>query len=785
MVDENRVDVSFGAKTSELDAAFNKIKEAAKGVGEKVKEGFNPAAIASTALGFSIAKLGEEITTHIREAVSEAIHAYAEWGGELEHLQHRIGGSAESLSELKVALESVGISQSQYESIARRLPMVLEQNADKFKAAGVAYADAHNNLLPVSEVIQNISTHLEQFTAGSARNAEGVKLLGRSYAQYADMVELTKSRTAEATIVAHEFGLVMSEEDLRAAQEFEVQTSLLSQAIKGLYVTTGEALTPALTALATDCRELLIPVFDVLSVLMKTIGIIFDGLVMSVTLIVIALASLWESFVLGIKILGAMTQVLKGDFDGGLKTATEAVNAYNKRLKELGDTAIKTASALNAHMGRTLFGKNAPATEEKGEQANFSNKNAAAELALSKALAEAEANLQKEYLREAQAVADDAYAHSEISTKEYYDTKLAIERAGIDASLALKRKELTESKNKKAKDPAETLQFAAEQAKLAGQINVLEAQRNDLVRKNTVEYTAAENARTSAMQKTLAQEQLNNSDNKLVAERALNKQKQDLRIIDAQTAFDLQKQSENKSFEASRAFAQKKLEIDISNGKDIEQKKADARMADEDAEAKHQQKLTDIDMAAELERKKYGLQAATAVQGAFSTMFQDMMQHTKSMSDIFKSFANSIIADIQRILAQKMAEQLMSAGSSDGGGSLGSLIGGLFGGGSSSGSGGAGGADLLKTGGGSTDYQSMIPKFAIGTNYVPNDMLAMIHKGERIIPAAQNNPAMLGANTGMTVYNNFTVSGNVDTRTQSQMATMAGISIQRAMARNS
>lgn len=41
-----------------------------------------------------------------------------------------------------------------------------------------------------------------------------------------------------------------------------------------------------------------------------------------------------------------------------------------------------------------------------------------------------------------------------------------------------------------------------------------------------------------------------------------------------------------------------------------------------------------------------------------------------------------------------------------------------------------------------------IPKFAVGTNYVPNDMLAQIHQGERIIPAADNRALMAALQSG-------------------------------------
>jgi len=44
-------------------------------------------------------------------------------------------------------------------------------------------------------------------------------------------------------------------------------------------------------------------------------------------------------------------------------------------------------------------------------------------------------------------------------------------------------------------------------------------------------------------------------------------------------------------------------------------------------------------------------------------------------------------------------------------------------------------------------YGLTIPKFAVGTNYVPQDMIAQIHKGEAIVPAAYN-PAAGGAGNG-------------------------------------
>jgi hypothetical protein len=130
--------------------------------------------------------------------------------------------------------------------------------------------------------------------------------------------------------------------------------------------------------------------------------------------------------------------------------------------------------------------------------------------------------------------------------------------------------------------------------------------------------------------------------------------------------------------------------------------------------------------------------------GSATDALTDFITGTKSASEAFKSFADSVIQQISRIVVQNLAEQLFGKGSA-GGSAIGDFFSGLFGGG--------------------------LASFDKGTPFVPEDQLAIVHRGERIIPAALNRQL---SNEGVAVRGdtNITVAvqGNVDRRTRHQIA---------------
>lgn len=116
---------------------------------------------------------------------------------------------------------------------------------------------------------------------------------------------------------------------------------------------------------------------------------------------------------------------------------------------------------------------------------------------------------------------------------------------------------------------------------------------------------------------------------------------------------------------------------------------------------------------------------------SFESAFEDAILSGKKLSTVLDDLANDILRTVLRTQITAPLTGAITSG-----------IGGMFSGGS-----------LF------SEIFGSLPSFDVGTDYVPRDMLAMVHKGEAIIPASQNKG---GGGVVVNVINNS--SANVRTQ---------------------
>lgn len=129
----------------------------------------------------------------------------------------------------------------------------------------------------------------------------------------------------------------------------------------------------------------------------------------------------------------------------------------------------------------------------------------------------------------------------------------------------------------------------------------------------------------------------------------------------------------------------------------------------------------------------------------FTSAFESAATGGKKLSEVFKS----LLLDIEKVffrltvtepLAKEM-EGLLKGSGITGGGGLGGLFSGFFNRGSSSDAAGREAGTAMVGDG----FGGLVPALASGTDFVPRDMLAVIHRGEAVIPASENRGGSAGA----------------------------------------
>lgn len=201
-----------------------------------------------------------------------------------------------------------------------------------------------------------------------------------------------------------------------------------------------------------------------------------------------------------------------------------------------------------------------------------------------------------------------------------------------------------------------------------------------------------------------------------------------------------------------------------------------------------------------LEQQNKLISLQDSLRGDMSNFFTDLMTGSKSAAQAFKDFANSVAADISRMIAQNFTEKLLGQTGQNGGGAGGgffsSILSALFGGGGSGGTVTVGDwMDVPGSAMGNAFADGNVIPFARGgivnspTLFpMANGMGLMGEAGpEAVMPLKRVNGKLgvVMSGGGGQVIQNFYINGSVTQKTAAQMRQEEAIKQRRAVGRNS
>jgi hypothetical protein len=671
------------------------------------------------------------------------------------HLK-KIGVSVEALSGLKFAADLSGVS---FENLQVGLAK-LSVNIDKFNTGTKTAVETFNRLqldpsrfTSTEETLSAIADRFAELPDGATKTALAIEVFGKSGRDLIPLLNQGSAGIKSLTDEAAKLGLVIDTNTARAAEKFNDDLKRLTSVATGFRNQVAVELLPVLTDLADAFA----------TVTKETINLRSQGGESVGGDIAVGFARLVDVLIVIPKIITTIASSFKVVL-ADINTILAGVNAINpfvllnpsrQVLKEF-ETALSERNkvlqdANNAY--ERLW--NEPAN--RFEQAVLTNINFRTEYI--QKYTEIALQVQRAYINESVEIQRQAQLElaknlgfnvSTTGSFELPEANPAAEAAGKAREAAAKK---IESYIDSLKREAATLGFNNEQIKRyeASQLNLNATQKlavDALIGK--IEAYKEEEQRLKALDEALKEHD------------EILKRSADLEL---ETLQEVQQEQEAFANTISSYVdsVQRAIDPTIELADNIGRLQSALSLGLIDSEEFNRleefiQKTYDKSQQVTDEITEFWIQAARNMQSAMSDLFFDAMQG--KLGDLATSFKRTI----DRMVSELIASQLLNFLTGDFGrtGELGGIVGDLF-----------GGIVGRYTGGPVTQNSPYLVGERGPELFVPST-------SGRVIDA--NTTRSMGG--GVTVQNNFTIQGTMDTRTQAQISSMVGMSVNRAMARN-
>lgn len=780
----------IGGYTAGLDKAE---KEAAKRA-KAIENAFDSAAIGVGVAFGAMATAAAGAFAVISQGIDKA--------ASFQDIADMTGGSAEGFANFAVSAKVAGVEMNDIASASVKLTKALTGVDDESKAAGAALAAIGINIkdfkaLRPDEQIEAVAKALGNFEEGAGKTAVALDLFGKSGA---NVLKFLKDYQENGGAVK-----ILTEEQIKAADEYG-DANARARAQLELYVTAASTqFIPIFTAVMTLAKEL-IQEFTGLGTEANALGnnngvqTFADNAVNYLGTVLNAIQLVARGFDIVGTAIGATAAtagaLANREFKAAANIQVEAAKDIYNKVANIGDNLIsdrlkKTIANQKAAMAQisaaapkpVLNYQGTPKSGGGGKKDNSAAQEAKAQLAADLSDIKAAQDAIINTYTNAGRILEAERSAGLKDEQEYYAEKKRLLLASNDAEQVSLQKQIDrlQAENLTGKDAIENNRKIAEsQAKLtkaredaSTSVQVLAIQEESAYKKIAGALLAARQAAQDYYDTT------NKGYERMLAGLGGGSKNRDQLAAIQQIEDRYQQQRQDLANRRSQAELQSGGALTAAQAKQyddqlaiINEFQAKALGSYQSYYAKLDEAQKDWSIGAMEALHNYADEAANTAKlteeafshalGGLEDAFTDFF--TTGKAD-WKSFADSVIKDITRIIVKQQITGPLASMLSGGGGG-GSLLGSLFGSsGGSSGGGDALGALINMNGwatGGFTGFGN------------PAEPAGIVHKGEFVLNADQtkaiglNNLRAGNLGGGLTV--NYVVPGRIDMQTQTQLA---------------
>lgn len=336
--------VNLGMDSAEFQNGAKRAQSTLAGLGSSIKA-FAAGAVAALSLG----------------ALTGAIKSSVDHMDELGKAAQKIGIPIEQLSGLEYAARladlSLGDLQSNLTKFNRSLGEIAGGGSNDagaaLKAIGVSAVDASGKLRPTTSLIADIAEKFSGYRDGAEKSALAMALFGKAGADMIPFLNGGRDAITGATDEASRFGLIVTDQGAKAAEQFNDNLTRLKGAGEGLTNQVAAAMLPAMV----DITNAMVS-FAKKGVIAEQVANALTYIMQEVARFVVEASAAFEEITTWVDAAGKSFDALtSGDFSGAAGAWTDASEKVAQtwqdaaaRIKEIYGTVQHSNSLLKGDM---------------------------------------------------------------------------------------------------------------------------------------------------------------------------------------------------------------------------------------------------------------------------------------------------------------------------------------------------------------------------------------------------------------------------------------------------